>query len=180
MNDKEITEYINSWTAPTWDAAHHADEELWSEVLPRLWQGGTHDDDVIYSLKHHRGLNITVDDFDFVTTLYSHANPVDWFVQEIRFGIYDSDMQDFDIEEIVALAGMTHRAWKSGKRTLIRCQAGWNRSGLVTALVLMLEGYTAMDAITLIRERRSPFALCNRMFEEWLLRHGETALGLQD
>jgi protein-tyrosine phosphatase len=55
-----------------------------------------------------------------------------------------------------------------GKRVLIRCQAGWNRSGLIAALVVMLNGETAEDAITLLRENRSPYALCNPDFVDWL------------
>ncbi|HEY7821189.1 MAG TPA: dual specificity protein phosphatase family protein, partial [Acidimicrobiia bacterium] len=52
---------------------------------------------------------------------------------------------------------------------LIRCQAGVNRSGLVSALVLMLDGYRAEEAIALLRQRRSPVVLSNRHFERWLL-----------
>ncbi len=57
----------------------------------------------------------------------------------------------------------------SVKRVLIRCQAGWNRSGLITSLVLMRAGYSAQEAIDLIRERRSHHALCNQTFEQFLL-----------
>jgi protein-tyrosine phosphatase len=59
---------------------------------------------------------------------------------------------------------------------LVRGQAGINRSGLVTALVLMLDGYGARDALGLIRERRSPFALCNDAFVDWLLTQAADAL----
>jgi protein-tyrosine phosphatase len=58
--------------------------------------------------------------------------------------------------------------WKSGKKVLVRCQAGWNRSGLVTALALMKDGHKAKDAIDLIRARRSPHALCNEDFVRYL------------
>jgi len=37
--------------------------------------------------------------------------------------------------------------WKAGKKILIRCQVGCNRSGLVMAIVLMKEGYSAKDSI---------------------------------
>jgi hypothetical protein len=36
------------------------------------------------------------------------------------------------------------------------------------ALVLIREGYTAEDAINLIREKRSKHALFNGRFEKWL------------
>jgi len=53
--------------------------------------------------------------------------------------------------------------------TLVHCQAGINRSGLVTALALVEEGMKAVDAIALLRAKRSPAVLCNRAFEQWLL-----------
>lgn len=54
-------------------------------------------------------------------------------------------------------------------RTLVHCQAGLNRSGLVTALVLVKQGWAPADAIALLRERRSPLVLCNTVFERWIL-----------
>lgn len=52
--------------------------------------------------------------------------------------------------------------------TLVHCQAGLNRSGLVTALSFILDGHSAADAIDRLRERRSPAVLCNPSFEAWL------------
>lgn len=164
------------FTTPTLAASQYENEPLWSEILPNLWQGGTDDDDVVHA--RHRVVGVTLTDFDFVTTLYASANPVDWFVQEIRYGIYDSEMNDFDVDELIGVVNMTHSAWKRGKRVLIRCQAGWNRSGLVTALVLMKEGYSPRRAIRMLRERRSRWSLCNATFEHWLLTEGRAALGL--
>ena len=138
---------------------------LWSEVVPGLWQGGTDDDDVFDQLEKPM---ITKKEFDLVITAYSSANPVDWFVKELRFGFYDSDMKDFDPSDLQPIVRMAHAEWKRGQRVLIRCQAGMNRSGLIMALVLIREGYTAEDAINLIREKRSKHALFNGRFEKWL------------
>lgn len=149
-------------------------ESLWSEILPGLWQGGTDDYDEINSsrikpLNRSSRPAITVDNFDTVITLYAWANPVDWFVREFRYGVWDSRVEDLDLEELFDLVKIAHSDWKKGKRVLIRCQAGWNRSGLVTALVLMRDGYEAADAIELIRQQRSDWALCNPEFEKFLL-----------
>lgn len=149
------------------DHGYGHNAELWSEILPGLWQGGTADDDVTGEIRERPAID--ADDFQFVTTLYAYALPVDWFVKEIRYGVYDSDMKDFDPEDMYEIVRMTHRAWKRGEQTLIRCQAGWNRSGLITALVLIREGMDAQAAIDLIREKRSRHALCNLHFENWLL-----------
>ena len=138
---------------------------LWSEVVPGLWQGGTDDDDVFDQLEKPM---ITKKEFDLVVTAYSLANPVDWFVKELRFGFYDSDMRDFDPSDLQPIVRMAHAEWKRGQRVLIRCQAGMNRSGLIMALVLIREGYTAEDAIDLIRAKRSKHALFNGRFEKWL------------
>jgi len=51
---------------------------------------------------------------------------------------------------------------------LVRCQMGWNRSGIITALALIKDGYKPKDAIDLIRARRSPHALCNADFVRYL------------
>jgi protein-tyrosine phosphatase len=71
-------------------------------------------------------------------------------------------------EDLYELARSAHRDWKRGMRVLIRCAAGWNRSGIVMALVLIRDGYSVEDAIDLIREKRCPEALCNRTFTRWL------------
>jgi hypothetical protein len=151
---------------PDYGYGYGRDGELWSEVLPGLWQGGTADKDARSVLKTPM---IGPRQFGTVVTLYAWANPVDWFVKEIRFGIYDSDVDHFDLGELFDVVRATHADWKRGKRVLVRCQAGWNRSGLVTALVLMRDGMGAQEAIDLIRDRRSDQALCNREFVRFLL-----------
>jgi protein-tyrosine phosphatase len=52
--------------------------------------------------------------------------------------------------------------------TLVHCQAGLNRSSLVAARALVLDGMTPDNAITLIRAMRSPACLSNPSFERWL------------
>jgi protein-tyrosine phosphatase len=149
----------------TWD--DWAREPLWSEVIEGLWQGGTADHDVQGALKKPM---ITTKDFDTVITMYAHANPVDWFVKELRYGVWDSNMKDFAVEELFEIVRFAHTEWKAGKKVLIRCQAGWNRSGLITALVLMREGMEAQKAIQVIRKNRSKYALKNSVFAEWLMK----------
>lgn len=57
----------------------------------------------------------------------------------------------------------------SGKKTLVTCHMGLNRSGMVTALVLMQYfRMSAKDAIRLIRQKRDRDALMNPMFEQFL------------
>jgi protein-tyrosine phosphatase len=59
---------------------------------------------------------------------------------------------------------------KEGQKVLITCMAGRNRSGLLVALVLRLRfEMTGKAAIDLIKEKRGPFALTNRVFTSYLL-----------
>jgi protein-tyrosine phosphatase len=53
--------------------------------------------------------------------------------------------------------------------TLVHCHMGLNRSGLITAMVLRLAGYTPEEAISTLREERSPAVLCNSVFEKFIL-----------
>lgn len=54
------------------------------------------------------------------------------------------------------IALTTHDRWSAGERVLVRCQAGFNRSGLVTPLVLMLHGMSADVAIASLARRLAP------------------------
>lgn len=146
------------------------DFPLWSEILPGLFLGGTDDDDTIEDASNiHASRTITKDHFDTVVTLYAWANPVDWFVQELRYGFYDSGLEgNADYDSLHEAAEFAHKAWKSGKRVLIRCQAGINRSSLTMGLVLMLDGYPAAAAIELMRSKRSNAVLLNDDFVDYL------------
>jgi protein-tyrosine phosphatase len=147
----------------------HYPNALWSEILPGLWQGGTDDFDTKRSSRAPIQFP-TKDLFDAVYTLYGHATGADWGVKELRFPFFDGDMTDFDPEsDLWLLVVEAHADWKAGKRVLIRCQAGLNRSGLVMALTLIRERYSPQDAIDLMRQQRGPDAICNRTFERWLL-----------
>lgn len=53
--------------------------------------------------------------------------------------------------------------------TLVHCQQGWNRSGLIVALALIRAGMEPAAAIALIREKRQPECLSNQVFHDWLL-----------
>lgn len=157
-------------------------DSVWNEILPGLWQGGTHEVDDLRHPKYQpmSTPRVTSVDFDFVATLYAWAKPVDWFVREYRYGVYDSKVEDLDLDQLLDLVDLIHKEWKAGNRVLVRCQAGWNRSGLVMALVLQKEGYSAREAIDLIRSKREGLPLCNKEFVKWLLSFDETVDELLD
>ena len=153
---------IDSWDFP-----------LWSEILPNLWVGGTDDDDTIEdAVNLHTNRKITKDDFDAVVTLYAWAQPVDWLVEELRFGFYDSGISHIDMEALHRAATFAVNQVEAGRKVLIRCQAGLNRSGITAALALIMLGNTPEEAISLLREKRSKYVLINKEFEEFLLSLG--------
>lgn len=129
--------------------------------------GGTHDLDV-KGEKNPTGA-ITKAHFNTVVTLYAWANPVDWYVKELRLGFYDHDSVDVDANDLHQVVQAAYEDRKAGRKVLIRCQAGLNRSGLVTALVLARDGMPIEEAIDLLREKRSSAALCNPDFVDWLV-----------
>src|SRR3954452_10984146 len=163
---RESPYLIPSGDVPSWRA---------SEILPGLFQGGTHDAAVVQVAQAGAGFGERRP-YDAVVTLYAWAQPVPWEVEELRYGFGDCDIALADTERILRAARWAWRRWVAGDRVLIRCQAGLNRSGLVTALVLMLEGYDAESAIALIRERRSSWALCNDQFVVWLRSEAASAV----
>lgn len=56
----------------------------------------------------------------------------------------------------------------AGRKTLVHCAEGHNRSGLVIASYLINEGWAQQHAIDFIRENR-PGALSNQAFVDYLL-----------
>jgi protein-tyrosine phosphatase len=106
--------------------------------------------------------------------MYAWARPADWHVQEFRYGVPDASIGDIDLNRLRQAAELGYERWKSGDRVLIRCQAGLNRSGLVTALILIRAGLAAHKAIALIRKQRGEDALFNEEFCEWLLEEGDS------
>ena len=153
------------------DDWYEGPQEAWSEVAPRLWMGGheyvavdgtsvravvADEFDVVYSLTYHEG--------------YGPGPGVEHHVLKVPDDALTAQ-QIRAVEEFAASAAHDHAA---GRRVLVRCWAGMNRSGLVVAEVLIQSGYTAADAIAMIRKQRSPAALNNDSFVRYL----ETGLAL--
>jgi protein-tyrosine phosphatase len=165
-------------TAPDW-GHNYGINELWSEVAPGLFVGGTHDNDTVdigrdalrkmYNFYVREDAEIGPREFDAVVTMYAWARPVDWGVEELRWGIPDAEGDGLDLEGVRETVIWAHRRWKAGKKVLVRCQAGLNRSSLIASLVLVREGVEPAEAINKIRRTRSRKALFNRSFEAAVL-----------
>lgn len=147
-------------------------QSLYSEILTNLFMGGTDDNDVVH-LPADPYARRTDLPFDSIVTMYAWARPADWNIQEYRYGIYDASINEMDLSRLRQAVNWGYKQWKKGDRVLVRCQAGLNRSGLVTALILMKDGMTAKEAIQTIRTNRADSALFNRHYVQWLLTEGE-------
>lgn len=139
------------------------EQDLFSEILPNLYMGGTGDFDIVQFGKRLPELHER-EEFDAVVTCYSYAQPMSWYVHENRYGFADGPLDHETFVKAQELASWLHSEWKAGRKCLSRCAAGLNRSGLIVALVLMLDGYSADDAIALIRKKRDRNALFNLDF----------------
>jgi protein-tyrosine phosphatase len=131
-----------------------------SQIEGNLWQGGCEDSLVLPTFIEH------------VISLYPWeryrlTRPLK---SMLAVTMYDRDDQAMD--QVDSIARWTAACVLDGP-TLVHCQAGLNRSGVIAARVLMLGGATADKAIALIRARRSPACLCNSAFEQWLRSIGD-------
>lgn len=172
--DSDVDLAVDDLEAPVaWDIEYPS----WraDEILSGLYMGGTHDDATVADPMPLFGLG-GPREVDAVVTLYAWAQPVEWEVEELRYGFGDGALHGNDLARVLRAAAWAYERWQAGDRVLIRCQAGLNRSGLVTALVLVMAGWEPADAIRHVRARRSPHALFNRHFVRWLVTEATDAV----
>lgn len=135
-------------------AAHggaHFCVPLYSQIDGDLWMGGC-------------PVNAVPSEFKTVVSLYP------WEEYEHRghhAKFWALDSHAIPARIFHAAADLAHAMLEVGP-VLVHCQAGLNRSSVVTALVLMKRGRTPAQAIELIREKRHQACLCNESFERWI------------
>jgi len=108
------------------------------------------------------------DDWQTVVSLYKWERyDLGPNTERVEVTMYDAGKVP-DVAQLHELADTVNEALARGGKVLVHCQAGLNRSNLVTALALIKQGRAPRDAVALLRERRSPMVLCNQAFEGWL------------
>ncbi|WP_099021220.1 protein-tyrosine phosphatase family protein [Mycolicibacterium palauense] len=123
-----------------------------SYIGDNLWQGGCAD-----------GLMLP-EDIDHVVSVYpwERYEMAREISSELYVEMYDSVYQGF--EQIDAIATWINVCRKDGP-VLVHCQAGLNRSSLVTARALYMQGgMSGADIVAHLRNVRSPAVLCNPAF----------------
>lgn len=141
------------------------DEEPWHEIIPGLFMGGHFRSDGSGVLSPV----VVADEFDVVVSMISlegHGPPESVFHRVCH--VPDGPLTAAEIATVLTMADVAADAIRAERRVLVRCRAGYNRSGLVVAQTLLQLGYALDDAIDLIRSRRSSFALHNPFFVDYL------------
>jgi protein-tyrosine phosphatase len=108
------------------------------EIVPGLWQSGSPQPS---------------EHWDAVIDLHGDAPPLEDVEFYVHWLIEDGPAPD--PSTLAALADLVCDLRKAGKRVLVHCAAGINRSGLLAAASLIREGYDADDAIETVRAART-------------------------
>jgi hypothetical protein len=136
----------------TWQPPERAwPRRPWDEVHPGLFIGGAR-------------FKASLSRFDVVVTLtepWEGTLPVPPGVLDVRLVLADYEGVEPDREAVDALAADIASWVRDGRRVLVRCWAGMNRSGYVTARALVALGLTGPQAVDAIRAARSDLCLCN-------------------
>ena len=151
-----------------------------TEIIPdRLWVG-SHDFNCAVNSRTQEIASAgepSADDFDVVVSMYTNGECVpheDIEHHEFLFNDGELDMEAAD--SAITAAMIVASRVEDGQRVLVRCRAGLNRAGLVSALAMMYLNYRAEDAIQLLRALRSPWMLCNQAYVDWLMEHDREPL----
>ncbi|MFB6616347.1 protein phosphatase [Streptomyces sp. NPDC085524] len=89
-------------------------------------------------------------------------------VEHVVAEMPDAPLSAEQIRTVQHLARTAAQALRDGRTVLVRCRSGHNRSGLVVAQTLVELGEQPDAAVGVVRRGRSPWALNNRVFEDYL------------
>ncbi|GHF62208.1 protein-tyrosine phosphatase family protein [Streptomyces griseosporeus] len=142
-----------------------APDSPWDEIVPGLWMGG-------HQFRGRTGqveFAVVRDEFELVQTLLRlPGHGPDPGVEHQVWPIPDGPLDGTQLAGVIRLAEAACEALDGGRRVLVRCWHGYNRSALVVAHALIRRGHAPDEAIRLIRSRRSPWALHNELFVAYL------------
>lgn len=139
----------------------------WDEIIPSLWQGG------MYYGPSMTPASPGPEDFDVTVAMAGKGDEQTKVLTPERYFFYieDDRLGPGEMALVRQAHDLTIEALERHRKVLVRCQAGWNRSGLVVGLVLRSLGWSAQETIDLIREKRDPSALCNEHFVKYIISH---------
>ena len=137
-------------------------------ILPRLWQGSAPDPGATVRRDGFRALVLAAEEYQPPSVAFPGVS-----VMHAPLDDHYDPLTAAEWERIIRAASFVSYHVSHGHRTLVTCQAGLNRSGIITALAIcFLTDATGRQAIQRVQQRR-PDALRNENFVD----HIEAALG---
>lgn len=137
----------------------------WNEVVPGLWMGGHEWIDEHGELRDA----VVTDQFDVVFSLFTRRGHGPGPARRhVVHEIPDGPLLPPQIDRVAELAVLAAEDVRAGRKVLVRCRVGLNRSGLLTAQTLIEQGHDVRTAIGLVRQARSDSALNNATFVDYL------------
>lgn len=138
------------------------------EIIPDLWLGGhtaldglNKDRDVPFDIVVSAALEIAPNRFDHGAALARQVplddSPTDW----------DASPQAWRM--VVQAGRWVASQWASGKKVLVVCHSGINRSSLIVGTALRFLGFSGPAAVELIRKKRGYGTLTNQSFRNAVL-----------
>jgi protein-tyrosine phosphatase len=132
------------------------------QVAPGLWQGDAPPPGANYG------------DFDLVVLTAYEYQPK---AAEMNVDVFHAPLDDDPWrppsmrEQAIALGAAREvaRRLRKGQRVLVTCAMGLNRSGLVSALALRMQGASGPQAIAAVRRARGENALNNGQFRRLIV-----------
>lgn len=138
-----------------------------SKLTDNLFMGGT---EIENDREYGEGKSYrNKPEFDLVITAYKGAANLHPEIKELRVHFEDSESENLNLEEIENYADFGIEELKKGKKVLIRCMGGHNRSGLIAGIILIKLGMDNKEVVNLIKSKRGEDALTNYKFEKYLL-----------
>lgn len=135
-----------------------------NKIIDNLYMGGAPPTDSVDLSK----------DFDCLVLSAIEFQPPDHYYKGVNIhrALINDDGSPMTFKEMqyaIRAASYVIKKLNEGKRVLVTCWQGRNRSGIITALVLTFGfGKTPEEATSMIRSARGPSALGNEYFNSFL------------
>jgi hypothetical protein len=135
---------------PTGGSTVTASKTSMDEIVDGLYIGGAPvDNDAID--KQFDGLVLAAREFQDVFPVHKYPG-----TYVVHAPLDDARLSREDKVKALAAGLKVYELREAGKKVLSTCAKGVNRSALIAAISLILEGRTAKEAISLIRKKRKP------------------------
>ena len=126
-------------------------DDPWNEVVPGLFMGG-HD-----VRSQSPSACVVTDEFDLVVSLTAREGyGPSAGVEHVVVRLADAGLDPANAARVRDLGAIVATAVRDGRRVLVRCSGGLNRSGVVVAEALVQLGYTPDEAVGAVRAARGP------------------------